>query len=89
MINFDLKPEPIKVGEVVVSGERTNANVTSTEIGVNKLEVKELQSIPVLLGEKRDSKSHSAAPGSEICRRGRYGIRWVGRRNGSEFNCAG
>ena len=36
LINFDLTPEPIKVGEVLVSGERTNANVTSTDIAVNK-----------------------------------------------------
>jgi len=37
LINYDLTPEPIKLGEVVVSGERSNANVTSTDIGVNKI----------------------------------------------------
>jgi hypothetical protein len=51
-VNFDLLPQPIKIGEVVVSGERSNANVTSTNVSIQKLEVKEIKTVPVLLGEK-------------------------------------
>jgi hypothetical protein len=49
-INFNLSPDLIRIHEVVVSGERSNKNVTSTEMSSNKLEVHEIQSIPVLLG---------------------------------------
>ena len=50
--NFSLTPEPITVGEVVVSGERSDKNVTSTVMSSNKLEMREVKSIPVLLGER-------------------------------------
>ena len=63
LINYDLTPEPIKMGDVVVSGERSNVNVTSTDIGVNKLEVKEIESVPVLLGEKDILKTIQLLPG--------------------------
>jgi len=51
VLNFSLTPEPITVGEVVVSGERSDKNVTSTVMSSNKLEMREVTSIPVLPGE--------------------------------------
>ena len=62
-IDFELSAEPIKVQEVVVSGERSNANVTSTEMSSKKLEVREVKSIPVLLGEKDILKTIQLFPG--------------------------
>jgi len=73
-INFELTPEPIKVQEVVVSGHRRNTNVTSTEMGVNKLEVQEVKSIPVLLGEKDVMKTIQLLPGIEAAGEGSTGF---------------
>ena len=84
LINYDLTPEPIKLGEVVVSGERSNANVTSTEIGVNKLEVKEIESIPVLLGEKDILKTIQLLPGIQSAGEGSTGF--YARGGGTDQN---
>lgn len=73
-VNFELTPEPIKVQEVVVSGERTNANVTSTEMSTNKLEVREVKSIPVLLGEKDVLKTIQLLPGIQAAGEGSTGF---------------
>ena len=74
LINYNLTPEPIKLGEVVVSGERSNANVTSTDIAVNKLEIKEIESIPVLLSEKDILKTIQLLPGIQSAGEGSSGF---------------
>ncbi|MCX6121200.1 MAG: TonB-dependent receptor [Ignavibacteriales bacterium] len=84
LMNYDLTPEPITLGEVVVSGERSNANVTSTEIGVNKLEVKEIESIPVLLGEKDILKTIQLLPGIKSAGEGSTGF--YARGGGTDQN---
>ena len=61
--NFALTPEPFTEQEVVVSGEHANANVTSTKISANDLQVRQLKSIPVLLGEKDVMKTIQLLPG--------------------------
>jgi len=72
--NVELTPEPLRVQEVVVSGERTNTNVTSTEMSANKLEVREVKSIPVLLGEKDILKTIQLLPGIEAAGEGSTGF---------------
>jgi hypothetical protein len=84
VINFALTPEPIKLEEVVVSGERSNANVTSTEIAANKLEVKEIQSVPVLLGEKDILKTIQLLPGIQSAGEGSTGF--YARGGGTDQN---
>jgi hypothetical protein len=74
IVNFELTPEPIKIGEVVVSGERTNANVTSTEVSAKKLELEEIKSIPVLLGEKDILKTIQLLPGIQSAGEGGTGF---------------
>ncbi len=74
IVNFNLFPQPIKVGEVVVSGERTNANVTSTGTSVKKLEIDEIESIPVLLGEKDILKTIQLLPGVKSAGEGSTGF---------------
>ncbi len=73
-MNFDLTPQPITVGEVLVSGERSNQNVTSTEMSANKLEVRDLRSIPVLLGEKDILKTIQLLPGIKSAGEGSTGF---------------
>jgi hypothetical protein len=73
-VNFELEPEPIRLQEVVVSGERSDRNVTSTEMSANKLEVREVKSIPVLLGEKDILKTIQLFPGIEAAGEGSTGF---------------
>jgi hypothetical protein len=73
-INFDLVPEAIKVGEVVVSGERSDANVTSTQMSANKLEMREVRSMPALLGEKDILKTIQLLPGIKSAGEGNTGF---------------
>lgn len=68
-----LDPESIVVGEVVVSGEQLNTNIISTEMSTNKLQVRELQSIPVLLGEKDVLKTIQLLPGVKSAGEGNTG----------------
>ena len=63
VMSFALTPQPINVGEVVVSGERSDRNVTSTVMSASKLEMKEVKSIPVLLGERDILKTIQLLPG--------------------------
>jgi hypothetical protein len=73
-LNVELTPEPIRVQEVVVSGERTNRNVTSTEMSTNKIEVAEVKSIPVLLGEQDILKTIQLLPGIQSVGEGSTGF---------------
>jgi hypothetical protein len=50
-LNFNLVSSPISLGEVEVSGEKSNENVTSTSMSATTLEVQELKSLPVLPGD--------------------------------------
>jgi hypothetical protein len=72
--NFELAPEPIKFNEVVVTGERSDKNVTSTEMSSNKLEIREVQSIPVLLGERDIMKTIQLFPGVKSAGEGSTGF---------------
>jgi hypothetical protein len=73
-LNFELIPEALNLDEVVVSGERANTNVTSTEMSVQTVEVKQLQSIPVLLGERDVLKTIQLMPGMKSAGEGSTGF---------------
>ena len=84
ILNIQLEPEPIRVKEVIITGERSNENVTSMEIGSNKLEIKQIQSIPVLLGEKDILKTIQLLPG--IKSEGEGGTGFYARGGGVDQN---
>ncbi len=71
--NYSLAPNPVMMEAVVVTGERSNANVTSTEMGANKLQVREVQSLPVLLGERDILKTIQLLPGVKAAGEGNTG----------------
>jgi hypothetical protein len=73
-IDFDLVQEPIKVEDMVVSGDRSNSHVTSTDISANTLEVQQVKAIPVLLGEKDILKTIQLLPGIEAAGEGSAGF---------------
>lgn len=69
-ISLALDPQPITEGEVVVSGEHLNANVTSTNMSSNNLQVQQVKAIPVILGEQDILKTIQFLPGIEAAGEG-------------------
>jgi hypothetical protein len=61
--NIALFPESTNLQEVVVSTERADDNITSAKLGTEKLNMKQLQKLPVLMGEKDVLKSLQLLPG--------------------------
>ena len=55
--NIELLTASVDVQEVVVQATRNNENITNTEIGVVKMDIKELNEVPVLFGERDILKS--------------------------------
>jgi hypothetical protein len=49
--NFELAEESTSLEEVVVTGEAADRNVKSVEMGVARLDIKQINKIPALLGE--------------------------------------
>lgn len=63
IINQGLSAES-ELKEVVVSaGSRASENISSPQMGVNKLDVEEINAVPVLLGEKDILKTIQLLPG--------------------------
>ncbi|MCF6365885.1 MAG: TonB-dependent receptor [Bacteroidales bacterium] len=61
--NVELLLKTTDVGEVIISGERNDANVTGTEVSTIKLNIKESRLIPVLFGEQDVLKTMQLMPG--------------------------
>ncbi|MCX2483506.1 TonB-dependent receptor [Pedobacter sp. MR2016-24] len=62
--NFELKPDKGALDEVVITaGSRKNDNVRSPQMGLDKLNMKDLDNVPVLFGEKDVLKTIQMLPG--------------------------
>ncbi len=72
-LNVELAEQATSLSEVVVSGERTNKNVVSNQV-MTKLNIKEIQSIPVLFGEKDILKTIQLLPGIKSAGEGNSGF---------------
>ena len=66
--NIELQEKSVSLNEVTVKGESPNRNVTSSEMSTQMLDIKEIRSIPVLLGEQDIMKTLQLLPGDKICR---------------------
>ena len=62
-LNVELDDNTKEIGEVVVTGEKTNSNVTSTKMGAVHLDVREANKVPVIFGEKDIIKTIQLMPG--------------------------
>ena len=60
--NIDLEEGSIALKEITITGEKNNKNVVSGEL-ISKINVKEIQDIPVILGEKDILKTIQLLPG--------------------------
>jgi len=59
---FDLEEESIALKEITITGEKNNNNVVQSEL-ISKINVREIQTIPVILGEKDILKTIQLLPG--------------------------
>jgi len=73
-IDFKLKTDSETLDEVVVTAERKNENIISDEIGVEKVEIKEIKKIPVLFGEQDIIKTLTLTPGVKTTGEGSGGM---------------
>lgn len=73
-INFELASDTKEVEEVVVSGQRKDKNVTSTEMSVESLQIKQIKSLPSFMGETDIIKSLTLMPGVQTGGEGSSGL---------------
>lgn len=74
VINIEMSPALMALDEVVVSSESDDNNVTSTESGIEKLDLKKIETIPVLFGEKDILKTIQLLPGISSSSEGNTGF---------------
>lgn len=72
--DIELNQASVGLGEVVVSAERPDANVSAPQAGIEKLEIKEINKIPVLLGERDIIKTIQLMPGVQGAGEGSSGF---------------
>lgn len=72
--NIDLKQSSIGLKEVVVSAQRPDANVSAPQTGVQKIEMAEINKLPVLLGERDIIKTIQLMPGVQGAGEGSSGF---------------
>lgn len=62
-INWGLKIEAIELEEVVISATKKDDNLRTPSMGVEKLDMKQVEKLPVIFGEKDILKTISLLPG--------------------------
>ena len=72
--NFALTEQVSTLGEIVISGQRKDENITRTNMGVQKLNTNEIKSIPVLFGENDVLKTIQLLPGIKPAGEGSSGF---------------
>lgn len=73
-LNVDLTPESIEIDAVVVTSEKANTNITSTNVGEVKLNIEEIKKIPAFLGEVDILKTIQLLPGVKSAGEGNTGF---------------
>lgn len=62
-LDFTLSEQMTELNEVVVTSQRQDENITKLQMGLQKLDTKEIKSIPVFFGEKDVLKTIQLLPG--------------------------
>lgn len=63
VLKIQLKPNAQQLEEVEITALKKNDNITSTEIGVERLQIKDIGKIPVIFGEADILKTLKLTPG--------------------------
>lgn len=82
--NIEMVPGGKVLTKIDVTAERADANVTSAEMGVDRLSMSDIENIPVLFGEKDPLKTIQLLPGVKAAGEGNAGF-YV-RGGGSDQN---
>jgi hypothetical protein len=69
----DMQEESISLKEITILGEKSNSNVVSGKL-ISKINVREIQNIPVILGEKDIMKTIQLLPGVSPAGEGNAGF---------------
>jgi len=72
--SLELNPESSLLNAVEVTGVKADENITSAEMGVDKIKVSDLDAIPVLFGEKDIMKTMQLLPGVKSAGEGSAGF---------------
>jgi outer membrane cobalamin receptor len=72
--NFNLTPKVKELNEVVVMSEKRNDNVTKNQMGVEKLNIQEIKSLPAFFGERDVLKTLQLLPGIKSAGEGNSGF---------------
>ena len=83
-IDFALEPDPISMDRIDVSGIAPDHNVKSTEISVERLSIRQVEQIPVVMGETDIMKTIQLLPGITSIAEGRSG--YIVRGSGIDQN---
>ncbi|NQU53339.1 MAG: carboxypeptidase-like regulatory domain-containing protein [Bacteroidetes bacterium] len=73
-LDVELFEKSIELGNIVVTGERADKNITSIEMGNVKMTPKQIESIPVLFGERDILKIIQLTPGVKSAGEGNSGF---------------
>lgn len=72
--NIDLAQSTVGLKEVIVSSQQNDANLSAPQTGVQKIEISEINKLPVLLGERDIIKSIQLMPGVQGAGEGSSGF---------------
>lgn len=72
--DFALEAEESQIKEIVVKSTKPNDNVTRTQMGMEKVNLKDIETIPVLMGEKDVLKTIQLMPGIKSAGEGGSGF---------------
>ena len=64
--NIELNSNSEQLDEVTIKGEKEDKNITANDIGVSKIDIKEIKMLPVLFGEQDIMKTIQLMPGIKL-----------------------
>lgn len=73
-INFSIEEQVTEMDEVVVTARRKDENLSQIQMGVEKISPKEIESVPVIFGEKDILKTIQLMPGIKASAEGSSGF---------------
>jgi outer membrane cobalamin receptor len=73
-MDINLKPVELQLGEVTITGKRSDENVKAPEMSIAKLDIKTIQKVPALLGEIDVVKVLQLMPGVQATSEGSTGF---------------
>lgn len=84
-IDIEILPESEQLEEIVISGEREQANAQNLEMSTNKLDIKTITKLPAFLGEADVLKSLLQLPGVSTVGEGASGFNVRGGNTGQNL----